>query len=286
MVDLVILSLVHQSPEMVYWMIENIRRYVIGSFVWVVHYNGDAPLDPSRLPEWVWPVPDPVWTQTYTPRIAYAIAKSIAYAASRTTFTNVLTMSSGSAFFRPYHVPTTERVQFVHYDPQFNPNCPRLHNDIISIDWLGRCSEYLSTHGFSEPWQFGGFDKHTEIHEKLRARGFKWIMGAQWPGQLIPRVPALQIAEDMVPDGPSYVAEEVLLSTYSYNYAREKCLPIWNSEAIIKWGPEYIVSRVETIQAYRRACRTFPGLGHLVCKVPDNPWHYIRVFLNEESSET
>lgn len=282
MVDLVIVSLVHQTPELVEWLAENIRQYVSGSFVWVVHYNGHRPLDRSRLPEWVWPVPDPVETQAYTPRIAYAIARSIQYAASRTTFTNILTMSSGSAFFRPYTVPTSERVQFVHYDPLFNPSCLRLHNDVISIERLGSCSRYLYDHGHPGPWQFDGFDKHTEIHAKLRARGFKWIMGSQWSGQLIPRIPALQFAEDMTPDGPPYVAEEVLLSTYSYNYAREQCLPIWNSETITKWGSEYVVSRWETIRDYRIAARTFPGLGHLISKVPDDPNHVLRRMLNAE----
>ena len=283
MVDLVIVSLVHQTPEMVEWMAENIKRYVTGSFVWVVHYNGARPLDMSRLPDWVWVVPDPEWTQTYTTRIAYAVAKCIRYAASRTTFTNILTMSSGSAFFRPYTVPTTERVQFVHYDPLFHSDCPRLHNEAIPLDRLGSCAAYLYEHGHASPWQFGGFDAHTEIHPKLRARGFQWILGAQWPGQLMPQTPALQFAEDMTPDGPTYVAEEVLLSTYSYNYARAQCLPIWNSEAIIKWGPEYMISRVDTIQAYRSAAKVFPGLGHMVCKVPDDPTHYIRMFLANET---
>lgn len=283
MVDLLIVSPVHQSPEMVEWMANNLRQYVSGSFVWVVHYNGARPLDRSRLPDWVWVVPDPIWTQTYTTRIAAAVAKCIRYAASRTTFTNVLTMSSGSAFFRPYTVPTTERVQFVHYDPLFNPMCGRLHNEAVPIEHLGRCGQYLLDNGCPGTWQFGGFDQHTEIHTKLRERGFKWVMGAQWSGQLLPATPALQFAEDMTLDGPAYVAEEVLLSTYSYNYARQRNLPIWNSEAIIKWGPEYLISRVETIQEYRRAATTFPGLGHMVCKVPDDPQHYIRMFLNCET---
>jgi hypothetical protein len=84
-------------------------------------------------------------------------------------------------------------------------------------------------------------------------------------------------------EGPDYVAEEVLLSTYSYNYARDQSLPIWNSEAIIKWDADYILSRIETIQEYRRVAKTFPGLGHMVCKIPDDPTHYIRTFLLSET---
>lgn len=285
MVDLVIVSLVHQTPDLVYWMMENIERYVTGSFVWVVHYNGSRPLDPSRLRDWVWPVPTPVATQGYTPTIAYAIARSIQYAASRTSFTNVLTMSSGSAFFRPYTVPITQRVQFPSYEPFFASDCHRVHTDPVSIKHLGRCAEYVQARGFPGPWQFGGFDEHVEMHEKLRTRGFQWIVGAQWSGQVLPQTPALQFAEDMLPSGPAYCAEEVLLSTYSYNYAQTAGLPIWNSEAIIKWGPEYLVSQIETIQSYRRVCRTFPGMGHLVCKIPDDPSHYIRVVLNRDFSE-
>ena len=30
--DLIIISLVHQGPEMVYYMVENIKKYVKGSF--------------------------------------------------------------------------------------------------------------------------------------------------------------------------------------------------------------------------------------------------------------
>jgi hypothetical protein len=284
MVDLVIVSLVHQTPEMVEWMADNLKRYVTGSFVWVVHYNGQRPLDLSRLPDWVWPVPDPEWTQTYTTRIASVLAKCIRYAASRTTFTNVLTMSSGTAFFRPYTVPTIERVQFPTYERLLDANCPRLHLEPIPIAHLGACVPYINARGYPGAWQFGGFDKHTAMHAKIRTRGFQWIRGSQWSGQLIPRSPALQFAEDMV-EGPDYVAEEVLLSTYSYNYAVTKGLPIWASEAIIDWVREYFVSRVETIQDYRRVAQVFPGLGHMVCKVPDDPLHPVRVFLNT-SSET
>ena len=107
--DLVIVSLVHQGPEMVYWMAKNIQQYVSGNFAWVVHYNGREPLDMEKLPIWVWVVPDPIVTYSYTPRIARAIAKCIQYAISRSPFTNILTLSSGSAFFRPYEVPTQER---------------------------------------------------------------------------------------------------------------------------------------------------------------------------------
>jgi hypothetical protein len=282
MVDLVIVSLVHQSPEMVEWMARNLQRYVTGSFVWVVHYNGQRPLDRSQLPDWVWVVPDPEWTQTYTTRIAVVLAKCIRYAASRTTFTNLLTMSSGSAFFRPYTVPTTERVQFTTYERLFDANCPRLHLEPIPTTHLGACVPYINARGHTGSWQLGGFDQHTAMHDKLRARGFQWICGAQWSGQLLPQTPALQFAWDMV-EGPDYVAEEVLLSTYSYNYAREQSLPIWNSEAIIKWDADYIVSRIEMIQEYRRVAKTFPGLGHMVCKIPDDPTHYIRTFLLSET---
>ncbi len=279
MVDLVIVSLVHQTPEMVEWMAENLKRYVTGSFVWVVHYNGERPLDLSRLPDWVWPVPNPEWTQTYTTRVVYALAKCIRYAASRTTFTNLLTMSSGSAFFRPYTVPTTERVQFPSHEPLFNASCARVHTEPIPTAHLGACVRYINDRGFEGPWQLGGFDQHTDAQAKIRARGFQWIVGAQWSGQVMPQTPALQFAEDITSDGPNYVAEEVLLSTYSYNYAHAKRLPVWTSEAIINWGPEYMVTRVETIDAYRRAAQTFPGLGHLVCKVPDDLQHPVRVAL-------
>ncbi len=280
MIDLVIVSLIHQDASMLYWMMENIRKYVHGNFVWVIHFNGSGDIDTSRLPEWVWLVPNPGYTQTYTPSIAYAIAKCISYAASKSVFRNVLTLSSGSAFFRHYDAPKTERVQFSTYDTLFNGNCLRHHNQPIPINMLGKCCQYLKHNGYEGTWQFEGFDQHTEIHAKLLKRGFKWICGSQWSGQLIPYIPAIQFAADMPSNGPSYVAEEVLLSTYSYNYASLRDLPIWNSEAIIKWGPEYLVQDVKTVEIYRYISHTFPGIGHVVCKIPDDPNHPVRVFLN------
>jgi hypothetical protein len=279
MVDLVIVSLVHQTPEMVYWMAENLHLYVRGSFRWVVHYNGARPLDRSRLPDWVWPIPDPIQTQAWTPSIVFAVAKCIAYAASKTTFTNVLTMSSGSAFFRPYVVPTAEEVRFLTYEPLFNGSRPLPHLEPFSVDRLGHIAEELQAQG-AGTWQYPGFDSHTELHDRIRARGFKWVRGSQWSGQVIPRVPALQIAEDTLPTGPSYVGEEIVLSTYSYNYAVAQRRPVAASEAIINWESGYIVDHIETIQGYRAACRAFPGMGHLVCKVPDDPLHPVRVYLN------
>lgn len=280
--DLVIVSLVHQGPEMVYWMAKNIEQYVRGNFAWVVHYNGLEPLDMNRLPLWAWIVPDPIRTYGYTPRIARAVAKCIQYARSRAPFMNILTLSSGSAFFRLYNVPSQERVQFSTYDSLFNGNCLRLHNEPIPTSHLGHCSAYIQNLGFPSKWQFEGFDEHSEIHERIRARKFEWIIGTQWSGQVLPCEPALQFAEDMlsVPlDGPAYCAEEILLSTYSYNYAKRNHLPIWNSEAIIQWGPRYVIEDYTRIENYRTMSTTFPGFGHIVCKLPDNLAHSVRIFL-------
>jgi hypothetical protein len=99
---------------------------------------------------------------------------------------------------------------------------------------------------------------------------------------LIPYVPAVQFAEDMlsVPlNGPPYAAEEVLLSTYAYNYAIRNFIPIWHSEAIIQWGPRYVVEDYAPIEKYRKVCDIFPGMGHIVCKLPDDLTHRVRVFL-------
>ena len=280
--DLVIVSLVHQGPEMVYWMAKNIQKYVTGNFVWVVHYNGAEPLDTNKLPSWAWSVPSPIVTYGYTPRIARAVAMCIDYARSRTQFTNVLTMSSGSAFFRPYTVPNEERVQFATYDPLFHPNGLRYHNEPISVSELGRCGPYIEALGHPQKWQFEGFDAHSEIHERIRARGFEWIVGTQWSGQLIPYTPAIQFADDMLStplNGPPYAAEEILMSTYSYNYALRKPLPLWHSEAIIQWGPRYMITEYTRVETYRNLCTVFPGMGHLVCKVPDDLTHPVRVFL-------
>ena len=141
---------------------------------------------------------------------------------------------------------------------------------------------YLQNLGFPSKWQFEGFDAHSEIHDRIRNRKFEWIVGTQWSGQVLPSEPALQFAEDMLStslDGPGYCAEEILLSTYSYNYAIQKSLPLWNSEAIIEWGARYVVDDYTRIENYRNICKTFPGLGHIVCKLPDDPNHSVRVFL-------
>jgi hypothetical protein len=93
------------------------------------------------------------------------------------------------------------------------------------------------------------------------------------------------LAEDIATlyDSPNtpyldYVCEEIYLSTYAYNYAKEHSIPIEHSEVIIDWQTNYNIPNPQYID-YLRKNPIFKG--HAVCKLSDNTRDPIRKYIEE-----
>jgi hypothetical protein len=270
--DLVIVSLVHQTPDVVHCIAENVKKYVKGRFLWVAHCNTHEFLDETTLPDFAWIVRDTIVTRAYSVSLTHAVSRCLDFA-SNVTYTNALIMTSGSSFFRDYTVPTYPRIGLFSHEILLE-NKRLLHNEPISISELGKCSEYLATQG-SGAWQYENFDKDTEFHTLFRTRGFKWILGSPFSGLMFPCAVAEQLRDDLFaletnPDTniPCYATEEIVFATYAYNYAIQHGLHIGLSESIIHWGERYNVT-IDQIEKYRMCAIALPGLGHIVCRLPE-----------------
>ena len=271
--DLVIVSPVHQSPDVVHCIADTLKKYVKGRFLWVAHCNTHEVLDETTLPDFAWIVRDTIVTRAYTISLTHAVARCLEFA-SQVTYTNVLIMTSGSSFFREYTVPTYPRVGLFSHEILLKDVRLR-HNEPIPASELGKCSEYLATQG-CPAWQYLNFDKDTELHTLFHARGFRWILGSPLSGLMFPSAVADQLRDDLFtlesnPDTniPDYATEEIVFATYAYNYALCHGLHIGLSESIIHWGDRYVVS-IDQIEKYRMCAIAFPGLGHIVCRLPEH----------------
>lgn len=271
--DLVIVSLVHQAPDVVHCIAETLKKYVKGRFLWVAHCNTREFLDETTLPDFAWIVRDTIVTRAYTVSLTHAVARCLDFA-SNVTYTNALIMTSGSSFFREYIVPTYPRIGLFSHEILLEDK-RLLHNEPIPISELGKCSDYLALRG-CDAWQYANFDKDTNFHTLLIARGFKWILGSPFSGLMFPCAVADQLRDDLFtlesnPDTsiPDYAPEEIVFATYAYNYAVRHGLHIGLSESIIHWGERYNVT-IDQIEKYRMCAIAFPGLGHIVCRLPEH----------------
>jgi len=271
--DLVIVSLVHQTNEILYVMALNIQKYVRGRFLWVVHCNADMYIDENSLPDFVWLVRNPIKT-TGTRRavtLTHGICRAIEFAVKHVEFTNVLLMSSGSAFYREYTVPTVPRVGLYSHELLLQTHCVPLMLP-VPIDRIETASAYIMEKGSTFGWQYQHFEKDLPIHHLFHK--FKWIKGSQWSGIVFPYAVAKEVSTDMKsvepfcidPTLPDYSREEIVFSTYAYNYALTHGLYIDINEAIIDWGNMYNPT-IQRVQQYRAAAAVFPGLGHIVCRI-------------------
>lgn len=276
--DLVIVSLIHQGPEMVYYMSKNIEKYVNGSFIWVAHYNNEIQFDENSLPPWAWLVRDTMQTTPYSRSKTFGIMKAIDFAiVNLDKFTNCMTLSSGSAFFRKLDVPTVPTICLYEYTKHIDPSCILTHCEEIGIEHAGMCSQYLvSKKHFA--WQYEGCDSDIEFHSLMKSRMFKCFKGAQWPGQVWPYEVAYMLSKDIgslyesckMKTQPYYAAEEIILSTYAYNYAKKHSIPVQLSECIINWSTGYYISNIEQVK-YLRA--KYSESGHALCKLSDDVIH-------------
>ena len=285
--DLLIVSLIHQKSDMVYYMAKNIQKYVKGSFVWIAHYNNDDPIDETKLPSWAWLVRDTNVTLPYHyHRLRlFGINKALSFAIqSGLHFTNVMTFSSGSAFYKEFQVPTKPRVCLDSHEKIFDPTAKLQHVEEISVKYSGECGKYLQSIG-SFPWQYLHGDEDVELQMLIQKRNFKWFRGNQWSGQIWPYEVAVMLAEDIATlyDSPNtpyldYVCEEIYLSTYAYNYAKEHSITIEHSEVIINWQTNYNIQNPQYID-YLRKNPSFQG--HAVCKLSDDIRDPVRRYIEE-----
>ena len=275
--DLVIVSLVHQSPDMVFYMAKNIEKYVRGSFIWIAHYNNKEPIDERALPPWAWLVRDTVMTEPYARLKTFGIMKAVDFAiANLTHFTNVMTLSSGSAFFRTFDVPKNPMISIEGHEKLINPSVKITHAEEIGIEHAGVCCQFLQSHkDFTCLWQYPGCDSDIEFHTLLKNRKFRYFKGCQWPGQVWPYEVAVMLSVDIGPlynsestkQRPYFAAEEIYLATYAYNYAKEHNMEIHLTEVIIDWEHAYCVPNTKRIDYYRNM---YSNSAHAICKLSDD----------------
>ena len=278
--DLVIVSLVHQSADMVKYLAANLQKYVKGAFLWVVHYNHSDFIDERELPDFAWLHREPIETRAFTRSITHAVCRCMQFALETTTCVNFLMMSSGSSFFREYRVPITPYIAF--YSPEYLLNDGKilLHQEPIP---MGKAN--------GRGWHWNVFSTDDHVNELFTRRGFRWLRGGQFSGTMFPCEVGMQLAYDFMtiekklfdPFIHDYPGEEIHFATYAYNYAVERGLTIHPSETIISWGAGYNIESPDTIRAYREAARVFPGMGHIVCKLAEWTWHPVRAFLNGDA---
>ncbi len=277
--DMVIVSLVHQPTDILDSMRRNIERYVKGKFLWVVHYNNEDPVDETKLPDWMWIVRHPIWTDRSSRTLTLAIAKCLEFALQTVSFTNAFMFSSGSLFFRDYEVPKQPVVKFVAHNCFFEEMKEPNIGSCFPIETVGKTGKFLESLGLPA-WQYGlGFDEDIHLHERFRARNFTHVRGSQWAGQVWPQTVARWLVEDMrylemLPDA-KYTCEEIYLTTYASNFAEQYKLEIDFSEVVINWSQYYNIDDPVWIEILRAQ---YPR-GVAVCRVNDVIGHPVRSLL-------
>ena len=280
--DMVIVSLIHQGTDVLTYISQNIQRYVKGKYLWIVHYNAPAAIDESTLPDFVWLVRNSLKTKAEINLIggrsnvalAHAICRCIEFALQNITFTNVLLMSSGSSFYRDYTPPSRPYIAINSHELLLHENRIAPHTDPVPTEYIEHIVDYLNSRGSTIPgWQYRYFEKDFQIHPMFRK--FKWLQGSQWSGMVFPYDVAKEVAHDMKPmesisnnpSMPDYALEEIVFGTYAYNYAISNGLKLNISETIIDWDRQYAIP-IDQIKNYRIIASIFPGIGHMVCKIP------------------
>ena len=287
--DLLIVSLVHQNSNMIRYIANNLEKYVRGNFLWIAHYNGSDPVDETTLQPWAWLVRDTHATSPWRRSISFGVIKALSLALENgVEFTNVLTLSSGSAFYREFQVPTVPLVRLDTYERILDASCDLRHVEAIDIAYAGKCAEYLKSVG-SIGWQYGfGGDSDTEFHSLVIARGFKYMRGNQFSGQMWPYEVAVMLEKDMKtlynsPVTTYYVTEEIYFSTYAYNYAMINNMPVGSSVVMIDWAKGYAVTQPGRVVSLRSDARFIgdPAYApYAVCKLSDNLSDPVRVFIH------
>jgi hypothetical protein len=277
--DMVIVSLAHQNAAMVKWQASNLGRFIKGSFLWVVHYNGEEFIDENELPPWAWLVRDTIKTKHGGGTLLHGIGKAIKFALDTVTFINCMTLTMGCVFIRDYQVPTKETICAETHELFFNPRANLLHTSPIPIELLGRTSEWLISAGHFA-WQYGcrgGLDADRETQAIFLQRGFEFTKGCQLIGQVFPYEVAKMISHDLLilsvaPFEVTYCQDELFISTYSYWYSFEKDIPIQLNTVATNWEHMYEVSDLGYVDGLLHTNSN----AYAVSKVPDDLGNPIR----------
>ena len=274
--DMIIVSLVHQKNNMIWHIADNIKKYVHGRFLWIVHCNSEIMIDENTLPDFAWMVRNPIKTtgHRWSVALTHGICRALEFAIENVTFTNALMMSSGSAFFRHYDVPTFPRIGLINHTSLLSLSRGQ-HTMPVPIERIESSSSYILENGSEIPWLYDRFEKDIPIHHLFKK--FKWLKGGQWSGSIFPYEVAKDVAADMKSVEAisydttlrDYAREEIVFSTYAYNYAVTTGMTINMLETITDWDYMYNPT-IERVIQYRSVAALFPGIGHLVCRLEDN----------------
>ena len=172
-----------------------------------------------------------------------------------------------------------EKISLTSYEQIIEPGKNCAHIEEIDVSHLGNCTEYLVSVGsFGWQYKYGG-DSDLEFHEIVRKRGFKYLRGCQWPGQIWPYEVGRMLLEDLsgLDKKLNYACEEIYLSTFAYNYAKDKNIRVNLVEVIIDWQNGYEIKDPMYIINLRNKI----GEGSAVCKLSDNIYDPVRQYLLE-----
>jgi len=281
--DMLIVSLVHQSVDMILYMANNMKRFVKGSFLLIVHANGQS-INENDLPPWCWLARQTIVTTHPTTSLLHAMTACMATALDHIQFINCMYISSGSVFFREFTVPTEASVHLASHEDIFFPEKNFTYSKPIPIEYLGRCAEYLLEQGGVNynGWQYKnyfptGMDLDTEIQDIVKKRKISYIKGGHVPGQVFPYEVCRQLVEDineyfLMTPVRSYCLEEILPSTYAYSYALEHGLQVKRNVVYYNWLHQYIMTDIGFIENLPTKCPD----AYAVVKVPYELNHPIR----------
>jgi hypothetical protein len=277
--DIVIISLVHQSLDLLNYMIENVDKFVKGRKLMVFHLNLNESVDETKLPPWVWLTRTTIHTKVYDRTLMNALTECLRFATQHFRFQNILTMSSSTVFIKPFTPPLEPTVCIRETETLINPEISKLHTDAFHISKMGRIREFLKLNKSFE-WQYHGCDFDTEFHELMKKRHFQFFHGSDWSGIIFPQKVAHMLAEDLPyvfdKENGNYSPEEIYMATYAFNYAIENKMKVERSICLINWNHYYDIHDPTYIETVIN--RNYPGI-YMVCKLMPDVYNMARMYV-------
>jgi hypothetical protein len=206
-------------------------------------------------------------------------------------------ISSGCVFIKKYLCPIEPKVcGTCHYYEFPHQRDAQLHRYPIPTIALGNIEGYYKnilvtpnrraawdwSDMVNNGWIYPAFDKHSELHTILRKRNIKYIKGCQLSGQVFPYEVARAVNEDLELihtdeqiSKYNYSLEEIIFSTYSYDYSIRKGMVNEYTPVAIDWDNGYNVISFEKVYKVQRDNKH----AYALCKVPYDMNHPMRLFL-------
>jgi hypothetical protein len=279
--DMIFFLLIHQSKDMVDYMIQNIKKYVEGNYYIFIHFNGSNHIDENEYENNIWFCRNIQNTEKFTERLTKAISMTMYEAFQHIKSINIMTISSGSAFYKKYTIPSQKQIRFKRYYSHFSSE-----QVAIPFTYYGNTETYLlpifqKNNKKLYIWWYPKIDSDSFLKKLIEKNNFEYYMGGQFSGMVIPYEAAYTLSNDIFEHfdefiNKDYPCEEFYFQTYATNYGILNNIDIGLSECIINWNNQYFVNN-NSIQHYRNHHIE----GHLVCKLSDDPHHGTRKFLNQ-----